>query len=154
MWKGVTAIHAWPLKVSSASACGTSFLKTADSIGQWANNRSCQVCAMIHGPAGKRHGRCATLLSAGCTSYFSCVCCSSLCYQCYHVIQYPVPASHLFHAYALVIPMLGAAFLRRRGVRRESIGINSQRTVALVFGVPAGQPRSEWRARKIMCGDL
>src|SRR6266550_4032625 len=113
MWKGVTAIHAWPLKVSSASACGTSFLKTADSIGQWANNRSCQVCAMIHGPGGKRQGRCATLLSAGCTSCLRRVGCPLLCHQRDYVIQYSVPASHLFHPYTLVVPVLAAAFLRR-----------------------------------------
>src|SRR6266550_3740140 len=150
MWKGVNAIHAWPLKVSSARACGTSFLNMAVSTGQWANNRSCQVCAMIHSPAGKRHGRCATLLSAGCTSYFSCLGCPSLCHQRHYVIQYSVPASHLFHAYTLVIPMLGAAFLGGRCIRRESIGINSQGTVALVFGITAGQPRSHRSARKIM----
>lgn len=56
---GTMPSQACPLNVSIASDEGMCGRKIAASITQCANNRSCQDCAMIHGPDGSGHGRCA-----------------------------------------------------------------------------------------------
>src|SRR5690348_1013551 len=60
MRNGTTAHHALPSKVSTCNCGGRSGRITATSTGQCAKSRSCQLCAITHGPAGTGHGRCAT----------------------------------------------------------------------------------------------
>ena len=58
--KGTTPTQHWSSKKSSSSSRGTSCRIAAAATGQWANNKSCQLCAITHGPGGNGHGRCAT----------------------------------------------------------------------------------------------
>jgi hypothetical protein len=59
MENGTIPIHAVPSKLSIAKPEGISGRSISVFTGQCANSRSCQDCAMIHGPPGKGHGRCA-----------------------------------------------------------------------------------------------
>src|SRR5262249_54768793 len=51
---------------SISSLRGTSSRIFATGTSQCANSKSCQFCAMIHGPLGSAHGRCSTNFNEGC----------------------------------------------------------------------------------------
>src|SRR5712692_458021 len=70
MRNGTTASQACPSKVSICNCGGRSGRKTVACTGQCAKSRSCQLCAITHGPGGKSQGRCATSLRTA----FICVC--------------------------------------------------------------------------------
>src|SRR5580698_9103818 len=57
---GTTPSHACPSYVSISNSAGICRRSVASSTRQCAKSRSCQLWAMIQGPAGSGHGRCAT----------------------------------------------------------------------------------------------
>src|SRR6266849_3055436 len=59
----------------------------------------------------------------------------------HNVIQYPRSTAQFFHTDALVIAMFCVALFLSGGVGRKSIGIDSQRTISLVFRVSTGESR-------------
>src|SRR5258707_5577457 len=59
MRNGTTASQACPSNVSICSCEGRNGRNAAASTGQCAKSKSCQLCAITHGPSGKGQGRCA-----------------------------------------------------------------------------------------------
>ena len=68
----------------------------------------------------------------------------------HHIKQNPRPPPHFLHANSLIVSMLGVPFFICRCIRIESIRNNSQRTVALVLRIAAGDVRHHRRPRKIL----
>src|SRR2546425_13241898 len=64
MRKGTTASQACPSNVSTCNCDGSRERRTVRSTCQCAKSRSCQLCAVTHGPAGIGQGRCATSCGA------------------------------------------------------------------------------------------
>src|SRR5215470_19192620 len=67
------------------------------------------------------------------------------CHHSYDIVEDLRGASQLFHPHAFIVPVLGGALLFGRGVRRESIRMDSERPIALILRVTAGDPRRDRR---------
>src|SRR2546427_6986120 len=82
---GTTASHARPSNVSISSRSEISARSVSASTGQCAKRRSCQLCVITHGPAGRGHGRCATSRNISFSICFTCCSTVSFC-------EYTLPA--------------------------------------------------------------